>query len=643
MNVKKFFKGSIIVAFLVALGGSWLAPTEAQQATIPGIAETAIVRTIKFNKLKKVEVPVLKKPLFLAKFGANQDIPKTNAGVINLARKIYSPRGKSLIKEESGEYIYGTLYAALSNPDISKDAVNEVNTAADADLPALPRTYTRGHFKFYYTTNDSNPNNNVTLSDIRATAIVLNNAWNDYAANFKEPKHYVSNGRKLIDVYVYYLGSSLYGVTSSSWNYIELNSKHVVRNPIKRQTTPVHELFHRVQYRYGYISGTAGMKWGVEGTASWSQKYRAPHIGDWMDRMNQGLALPDYSLLKRSYNACHYWVYLGQRAGNERDFIKKVWSTYETNGKKLKKAVNTAIKAQIGSQYNFDTITGWWLFANFYKDVQNAAAGFDYQEDELIRNLGSAIYGPLREVPRTTRSLSKGSNLSFNGRVAAYGADYYVFNLNNKVGRVDINVSASSKNFGYAVIELKNQRMVHYRRTPSGGRGNYAYSKTFTPGSLSQVVLVVMGNPGGGNYAVQVQGKDAAVVALDPNEASVVNSRDFKKLSLLKSGVNLEAAIEFYANPNITYFFFYADVNNDQKADVLVRCYKNRFEVYKATRPGLHNNKVFTGTPTLSGKKYQIKFPWTTAFGNANKVNFWLYDMGVKDRLPNSGSVILKK
>ncbi|KNY28689.1 hypothetical protein [Pseudobacteroides cellulosolvens] len=211
-------------------------------------------------------------------------------------------------------------------------------------MPSLPLTYTSGHFKFYYTTNDSITTNNVTLADIAATAVILNNAWNDFTTNFIEPKSYLSsNNEKLIDVYVYDLGSGLYGQTSSYWNYIELNSNQVVSDYYKRKTTPVHELFHRVQYNYGYISGTSNMSWAVEGTASWSQKYLASDVGDWMQRMNQGLSITDTDLIaNRSYNACHFWCYLGQRTTNgeyggiEKDFIKQTWYQYSTNGHNMK-------------------------------------------------------------------------------------------------------------------------------------------------------------------------------------------------------------------------------------------------------------------------------------------------------------------
>lgn len=474
--------------------------------------EVVALRQFQFKKMMGVQIPVLSQASFQQHFAMNPDVPKTNEAVRQLARRLYSSAGRAQIQEECGEYVYGCLFAALSNPDISDETRDEVDADMDADTPSLPQTYTSGHFKFYYTTSDSNSDNNVTLADIQATAVVLNNAWNSYATNFKEPKHYVSGGQKLIDVKVYYLGSTLNGVTDSGWNHIELNSKTVVKNACKRQTTPVHELFHRVQYAYGYITGTSDMKWATEGTASWSQKYLGQNVGDWMSRMNEGLQNPDRKLMKnpddggRSYDACHFWVYLGQKGNGEKESIKLAWATYQTNGKNMKNAVETVIKTRVPNGVSVDQFVGWWNFTNYYKDVSNASAEKDYVEDEWTKNCGGTSYGPLDSVPTTNKTLNVGTNYNTNAGVSAYGADYYVFTIGATVKKVQIDITAASKNFGYAVIQLKNNVMQTYQRTAAGGYDNYSFTKTLTPGQLSHIVLVVIGNPGGGNYSVSAKG-----------------------------------------------------------------------------------------------------------------------------------------
>ena len=479
----------------------------------PRRAQLQTERIYRFTKTKGINIPILPRAEFADRFSRDPAIPQRSDAVIQLARKLYLPEREE-IREECGEVPLGRLFIALTNPDISDEARNEVDNAIDANTPSLPQTYTEGHFRFYYTDNDSNTDHNVTLSDIQATAQALNHAWDNYVQDFIEPKHYVTGGgcspkKKMIDVKVYYLGQYLYGATSSFWDFIELNSKHVVKNSCERQTTPAHELFHRVQYSYGYVSGTSNMKWATEGTASWAQKYKAPAMGDWMDRMNEGLNIPDVDLISgRSYDACHFWVYLGQQGNGEVATIREVWSNCQANGNNMKAAVETTIKNRVPNGSSFDQFAGWWASANFFKDLSNASQNYDYQEDELTLSCGGANYGPLGQVPRTANDLNVGSNHTINGSVYPYGADYYVFSIGNTVRNIEIVCTGANQNFGYALIEIKDNLMVNYASTPGGQQKDYEFKKTVAPGDLSHVTLVVIGNPQGGNYTIVAQGSN---------------------------------------------------------------------------------------------------------------------------------------
>ena len=133
-----------------------------------------------------------------------------------------------------------------------------------------------------------------------------------------------------------------------------------------------------------------------------------------------------------------------------------------------------------------------------------------------------------------------------------------------------------------------------------------------------------------------------SVWASDPNEGSVPNNQDFYLLRLVADG-SLHADVYFYDTPNFNSFYFYVDTGGSAAAEILVRCYPDKYEVNKQTSPGLYNNKVYTGTPYKSGKIYSIKIPWNTAFGTKNTIKVWLYNMSVKDRIPNAGSVVVRK
>lgn len=468
-------------------------------------------KTARLKPLDKlgVQIPVLQKPAFLETFGSNAKVPKNSQALRALSKQLFSAQGRAQL-DECAEEEFGNLTAGLMNPDISDADRDAVDADADASMPAFNKTYTSGHFRFQYTDNNANSKHNATLANIQATAAVMNAAWNDFTANFKKPKHYIKitsviplKWNEMIDVKCYDLGDSLYGVTSSGWNHIELNTNKVIKDANKRQTTPVHELFHRVQYAYGYISGTPSMKWAVEATASWSQKYRAPAVGDWMSRINSGLNSPDAALTGRSYDLCGMWCYMGQRAGNERNFVKKAWTEYSLSAFNMTSALTKAIKAQIGNSYTLDHIIGWWNFTNFYKDMSNASASFDYAEDENT----AGGYGPLVSVPTTSKTLTKGAAaVATAGSAAAYGADYHVYTLSGSPTKVEIKITTTGK-FGYALIKYKNSTKAQtgYSRTPAGNNGNYTFTETINPATTDRVALVVIGNPTGGSYSISAK------------------------------------------------------------------------------------------------------------------------------------------
>jgi hypothetical protein len=386
--------------------------------------------------------------------------------------------------------------------------------------PAFNRERIIGNFRFLYTDNNANASQNCTASDIEATATILSSAYTNFTSNFREPQHYLRwvltnsfpwlESRKTIDVECYDLGSGLNGSTSSFNNSMALCSNKVIRNALKRQTTPVHELFHRVQYSYGYVSGTAGMKWLIEGGAAWSQKYRAPGVGDWMDRMNQGFNSPQNKLVDRSYDACHWWVYLGKRGGDERLVMRDVLARYSANGKNVPEAVNHVIKNRVGSSNSFDTLVNWWNFSGLYKNFLTTSpsyANYSYTENGLVLNHpGGVSYGPLAQVPRTTAALNVGTNYSTTNSVSAYGARYYVFNVGSTVRRVEVKVTGAASNFGYGGIDVKDNRAMSYARTPAGGAKDFNYNKSYTQGQVSQIALVVSGIPNGGSFTVTAKG-----------------------------------------------------------------------------------------------------------------------------------------
>jgi hypothetical protein len=286
----------------------------------------------------------------------------------------------------------------------------------------------------------------------------------------------------------------------------------------KRKTTSAHELFHRVQYAYGYVTGTANMKWMVEGSAAWSQKFTNMSVRDYMSRMNSGLSVPDKTLITgtgaRSYDACHLWTYLDEAATKYTRpsypmgrAIKDVWATYNTNGKNAKAAVETVANARVGST-SFDNFVTKWSRANYCKDFTKPASWkLDYTEDESSAVSCSTTYGPLSHVPRTLRTISSNATvINLTGSVSEYGADYYEFTVNPAVTSVKIALNgADTGDFAYQLIPIKSGAALTYAYTFGSGPGNtHTFTSTFTAGSQDKFGLIVGGRSKGGSYTVRV-------------------------------------------------------------------------------------------------------------------------------------------
>ncbi len=344
--------------------------------------------------------------------------------------------------------------------------------------PALERDKTVGHFHFFWTEVSGNPNDNTNEANIDATAAVLNDCWNRYVADFRQPQADLVESQRIIDVQVYN-DPGLHGSTSSHTNRIFLNSRTVVNDDCRRQTTSAHELFHRVEYSYGYVTGTPGQKWWVEALGSWSQEYYAPDIDDYISRVNAGLADPARGLLGRSYDACHYWKYLGEQlsrrstaVGSEDQAIREVLDEYSSNGLDAKTASGTVTQNRISRP--FDRFFQDWSKANYIKDLVNPFIRYEYTEDETVTTTGGRTYGPYRHVAPATDETITGNTFTWTSgpqTANAYGTRYHHFDIDPSVTEFEVrfegNVGGGSGIYSLHLVMIKDNRWRVIYNTPS--------------------------------------------------------------------------------------------------------------------------------------------------------------------------------
>jgi hypothetical protein len=469
----------------------------------------------------KSRLPVLSHEEFADRFGDNPRVPQTDGEVLALAEKLFPPPAqehelKAGARPACGTTRHGELEAALRNPAISDGTRKAVEQIMALGLPDFDKTGKRiGHFVFSYCTKNPEPKHNVTGAHIKALATALNKYWDVYSKRFTVPAHYEKKSGKrklqLISVLVYAIppdadGRPWSGFTTSEGDVIFLNSEFM-RDDCNRLTVSAHELFHRVQFTYGYKSGTRGMAWMVEGTASWAQKFTNNGIKDYMDAMNDGLRTPNERLFTdRDYDACHFWVHLQERAKSTA--IRDIWAFgTRPNRNPIRMTKNLAIRAinsvlKESLHMELEQFLREWHIANFAKDLDGIEPWFDYADDECRRTNPCGVYYPgLEHVPTQSATISAG--LAPYGRfsgVAVTGAEYYVFDLDPSIDNVQLTLNgAVSARFSYYLVGIKNNMKV---QDYSFNQLDVTFTRALGPGEWDKLGVVVMGMEGAPVYTI---------------------------------------------------------------------------------------------------------------------------------------------
>lgn len=465
---------------------------------------------------------------------ANPNAPTNDEYARELGRKLFPPRDQRVEGELDfsfsegmvtlgasdaenvdwcGEMTVGLMESVLASTLVSPTAKTEIEAMIEDSMPALEKEKTIGHFHFKWTETSADSRDNVVETDIDATGSILNESWDRYTLNFRQPKADLIGGQRIIDVEVYFNGS-LHGSTSSSTNKIFLNSQTVVSDDCRRQTTSAHELFHRVEYSYGYVTGTFGQRWWVEALGSWSQEYSYDAINDYVTRVNAGLANPDSILLDRSYDACHYWKYFGEQLDkrssaitSEEQAIREFLDEYSTNGLDAKAASGTTTQNRISR--NFDRFFQDWSKANYIKDLDNPFTKYEYDEDEEVTTSCGRDYGPYRHVTPVADETIASDTFSWTSPafgVNAYGTDYLSFTIDPAVTKISIrfegNPTGGSGQFSTHLILIKDDRwhLIYNNQNVT----ERTWNLNLTAGQYDRCALVVNGLLAGGQYEVSI-------------------------------------------------------------------------------------------------------------------------------------------
>jgi hypothetical protein len=144
----------------------------------------------------------------------------------------------------------------------------------DSGMPSFEHRLDTEHFVLKWTDRSKHSRDNIKNPQIiLETAGYLEQAWAKYTELF-DRRPFMPPGRDKMEVVFWDIDS--YGIADPPEGPIQFSSFCWVKKRGIRQPTSAHELFHKMQYAYGYKTRWCPKKpymWFTEGTAAWSEVF----------------------------------------------------------------------------------------------------------------------------------------------------------------------------------------------------------------------------------------------------------------------------------------------------------------------------------------------------------------------------------
>ena len=222
---------------------------------------------------------------------------------------------------------------------------------------------------------------------------------------------------------------------------------------------------------------------------------------------------PGRSLLARSYDACHYWKYLGEQIARrggavEAQAIREVLDEYSRNGLDAKAASGTVTSSQLSR--SFERFFQDWSKANYIKDLSNKCSHYDYAEDETSTTSCGRLYGPYRHVATETDVEITSNTFTWaSGQYIAnaYGTRYHKFTIGPSVTQLKVRLVDGAGAYTIHFIMIKKDRAVVIYNNPP----EYTLDITFATGQYDRCLVVVNGLAIPGSYELGVNPRMSGV------------------------------------------------------------------------------------------------------------------------------------
>ncbi len=470
----------------------------------------------------RIKLPVLDQAQWLKLIKSDPYIPKSYRQLRWLSRRLFDPQLRRRLRsrpwevtprrgnlrlafEESGEEIYYQFYAGLSNPFLSPRQRAAIEADIDADTPNFENSAEIDHFILKWTNQSANSDDNIADDSIvTETGDFLETAWSRYHDTFdRDP--YVPAGETKIEVNFHDIAA--YGIASPPDGPIQFNSWAWVDLPGIRRPTSAHELFHKLQYSYGYRTvhlPTWPYKWFSEGTASWAEVFVWQRISS-AYKLHTMFESPDQCLYDLSYSALPFWIFFQSRQQSSAadNPIVPYLQNYLASGD------DELVLAQ--------TIENEWAPNNVYRLLPHFFALFARERAIKAWKTGpsGALYGDILDADdnviepdlvRLEVPLGLGDTYTDTTTVSQLGSDYYRFALLADADGRTLNLSvdgAAAGDFSFYLVWEKDGRFTR-AAFPFFATEDYSTSQAIDRADADSITLIISGRDTGGTYTLNV-------------------------------------------------------------------------------------------------------------------------------------------
>jgi hypothetical protein len=373
----------------------------------------------------------------------------------------------------------------------------------DADVPSFENSEETDHFILKWTNSSANASDNIADSTIITdTGNFLETAWDAYRSTFgREP--YVPSGESKIEVLFHDITG--YGVASPPDGPIKFDASSWVNIPGIRQPTSAHELFHKLQYAFGFRTTwtpSSPYKWFSEGTASWAEVFIWQRVSG-SYKIIDLFSNPDMNLYDASYRALPFWIFYQARQQDSPvdnpmvSFLHK----YELSGNE--------------EQALEDGVADEWAPNNVHSQLAHFFALFSRERTRDAWKTGpsGALYADILDPddnpigPVLTKievPLGLGDSYADAGTISPLGSDYYRFSFAADTDGATLAASvdgASTGDFSYYLVWEKANAFSR-GVFPFMATEDYSLSETIDLNFADSVTLIVSGRGIGGTYTL---------------------------------------------------------------------------------------------------------------------------------------------